>query len=177
MRKFRRNLGFISILLLLLTVSMTAEPPSCLMKVFVVETLLVLQESCSFPAAHSWIPGRRAGSRWECSARQGCCSYLSLAVRARVLAPLHPPRPAECVRSHRAMRACSWQQTQSYVCVCACLLACVLDGQRPVACPLSQASLQAMPWARKQEATSREGKQYLECLCVFVDISLHICVK
>lgn len=63
----------------------------------------------------------QAGPLWDHSACQGCCSYLSLPVKTQVLAPLHPPRPVERVRSACGMQVCSWEQTQWRVCICACV--------------------------------------------------------
>lgn len=50
--------------------------------------------------------------------------------------------------------------------------ACVLEGQCQGALLLSQASLQAMPRARKQETTSREGN----CVCATVNVYLQDCM-
>lgn len=48
----------------------------------------------------------QAGSLWDHSACQGCCSYLSLPVKAPALAPLHPPRPVEHVHRRYGMHVC-----------------------------------------------------------------------
>ena len=114
----------------------------------------------------------QAGSLWDHSACQGCCSYLSLPVKAQALAPLHPPRPAERVHCPCGMHVCYHGSGHSGVCVCVCVSACpsscvpacVLKGQgAPLA---SRASLQAMPWARKLKTSSRGGNCVCESVCV-----------
>lgn len=112
----------------------------------------------------------QAGSLWDHSACQGCCSYLSLPVKAQTLAPLHPPRPVEHVHRHYGMHVCSHGGGHGGRCVFVrecpsfCVPACVLKGQgAPLA---SRASLQAMPWARKLKTSSRGGNCVCESVCV-----------
>lgn len=115
----------------------------------------------------------QAGSLWDHSACQGCCSYLSLPVRTQVPAPLHPPRSVEGV-----WRPCGMQvrpaalDTVECRCLCARVhleLCVILHAGRPVSrCSSSpsRASLQTLPWVRKQETTSSEGK------CVHGNVTL-----
>lgn len=122
----------------------------------------VAVRSCSFLLHSTEHQSARFTVRPFCMSR--LVQLFVTPVKAGVHLPLHPPRPCwdVCVCVCSLFRPLLLPVTVPRI-LCAWSLLCLrAAGQCQGAPLLSWASLQAMPWARKQETTSREGNCVLE---------------
>lgn len=108
---------------------------------------VVVQLSCKDQALSCSARISQAGSLWDHSACQGCCSYLSLPVKTQALAPLHPPRPVERARAQPVACKCVHGSRHSgvyaFVHVCPRLCVILRAGRSVSRCSSSESGLPA----------------------------------